>query len=81
MNQYEVTLPNLGDDMTEEAIVSLWFAEEGSILNEGDDLVEVTTDKAAFTVPCPKTGTMLERFKEENETVRPDEVLCVLEIV
>ena len=77
--RYEVTLPNMGDD-AETAIVSLWLADEGDIVNENDDLVEMTTDKASFTVPSPKTGTFLEKAVEEEDEVRVGEVLCILDI-
>jgi len=80
--RYEVTLPSLDDDDDEmaKAIVSLWLADEGDILTESDDLVEMTTDKASFTVPSPKTGTLVERMVEEDQEVQVGDVLCVLEI-
>jgi 2-oxoglutarate dehydrogenase E2 component (dihydrolipoamide succinyltransferase) len=78
--RYEVTLPSLGDNGEDTAIVSLWLADEGDIVNENDDLVEMTTDKAAFTVPSPKTGTLLEKLVEEDDEVAVGDVLCILEI-
>ena len=78
--RYEVTLPSLGDDTIETATVSLWLADEGDIVNENDDLVEMTTDKAAFTVPSPKTGTLAEKLVEEDDEVNVGDVICVLEI-
>lgn len=78
--RYEVTLPDLGDESIETATVSIWLANEGDIVNQDDDLVELTTDKAAFTVPSPKTGTLVEKMFEEDEEVPVGAVLCVLEI-
>jgi len=77
--RYEVTLPSMGDD-AETAIVSLWLADEGDIVNENDDLVEMTTDKASFTVPSPKTGTLLEKVVEEDDEVHVGDVLCILDL-
>jgi pyruvate dehydrogenase E2 component (dihydrolipoamide acetyltransferase) len=77
--RYEVTLPSMGDD-AETAIVSFWLADEGDIVNENDDLVEMTTDKASFTVPSPKTGTLLEKVVEEDDEVRVGDVLCILDL-
>jgi pyruvate dehydrogenase E2 component (dihydrolipoamide acetyltransferase) len=77
--RYEVTLPSMGDD-AETAIVSLWLADEGDIVNENDDLVEMTTDKASFTVPSPKTGTLLEKAVEEEDEVHVGDVLCILDL-
>jgi pyruvate dehydrogenase E2 component (dihydrolipoamide acetyltransferase) len=77
--RYEVTLPSMGDD-AETAIVSLWLADEEDIVNENDDLVEMTTDKASFTVPSPKTGTLLEKVVEEDDEVHVGDVLCILDL-
>jgi len=77
--RYEVTLPSMGDD-AETAIVSFWLADEGDIVNENDDLVEMTTDKASFTVPSPKTGTLFEKVVEEDDEVRVGDVLCILDL-
>ena len=78
--RYEVVLPSLGDDSTETATVTLWLADEGDIVTENDDLVEMTTDKAAFSVPSPKTGTLVEKLVDEDDEVAAGDVICILEI-
>lgn len=78
--RYEVKLPDLGDEAADEATVSYWLVEEGDEVSESDDLVEMTTDKAAFSVPAPKSGVLLEKLVEEGEDIAVGDVLCVLEI-
>ena len=78
---YEVPLPDLGDDFLEQATVTLWHVKQGDIVHEGDDLVEMATDKASFTVPSPKTGRLVELLVEEDQEVKVDQVLCVLEVI
>jgi pyruvate dehydrogenase E2 component (dihydrolipoamide acetyltransferase) len=75
----EVKLPDLGDDAGDEAIVSTWHFEEGDEITEGDDLVEMTTDKATFNVPAPRQGILSEIIAEEGEVVKVGEVLALLE--
>ncbi|HPO15976.1 MAG TPA: lipoyl domain-containing protein [Candidatus Hydrogenedentes bacterium] len=79
--RFEVTLPSLGDD--EDAVkggrVSFWLAEIGAVLQEGDDLLELTTDKAAFIVPCPKDGILKETCVAEGDSIAAGDVLCILE--
>lgn len=79
---YEVILPSLGDD--EDAVtggaVSAWLARVGDELAVNDDLLELTTDKAAFVVPCPTAGILRELRVAEGDEVRVGDVLCVLEI-
>ncbi len=80
--RYEVTLPRLGDDEEEEeeATVSYWLADEGDTVTEGNDLVDMTTDKAAFTLPSPATGTLVEKLVEEGQEVQVGDVICILEV-
>ncbi|HOE66367.1 MAG TPA: hypothetical protein PLO62_07555 [Candidatus Hydrogenedentes bacterium] len=78
--RYEIKLPNLGEDASDEATVSYWLVEEGDRVKEGDDLVEMTTDKAAFSVPSPKSGTVSEKLVEEGDEVCVGDVLCILEV-
>ncbi len=79
---YTVTLPAMGneDDAVDEATVSMWLAQPGSLLEEGDDLLEVTTDKAAFVVPCPVKGVLREKLVREDQVVRTGDALAVMEL-
>jgi pyruvate dehydrogenase E2 component (dihydrolipoamide acetyltransferase) len=76
---YKLVLPDLGEDSGDEAIVSLWHFEEGDEIYEGDDLVEMTTDKATFNLPSPITGILVEIIADEGETVIVGEELAILE--
>jgi pyruvate dehydrogenase E2 component (dihydrolipoamide acetyltransferase) len=77
---YEVKLPELGEGAGNEATVSVWYFEEGDHIEEGDDLVEMTTDKATFSVPSPKTGILAEIIADEGDVVSSGEVLAILEV-
>jgi pyruvate/2-oxoglutarate dehydrogenase complex dihydrolipoamide acyltransferase (E2) component len=82
MQTYEVRLPSLGDDndAVHGGTISIWHAKKGQTLAEGDDLLELTTDKAAFVLPCPRTGTLEARMVEEGATVQVGDVVCVLSV-
>ncbi len=77
--QHECVLPSLGEDGPDEATVAYWLVEEGDQVNQGDDLVELTTDKASFSVPTPKTGTVTEILAQEGDDVSVGDVLCIVE--
>ena len=63
----EVPLPDLGDEAEQKVTVSAWMVPVGTHLQEGDDLLEITTDKAAFCVPAPQAGTLVEcRVKDDD---------------
>jgi pyruvate dehydrogenase E2 component (dihydrolipoamide acetyltransferase) len=76
---FKVRLPDLGEDAGDEATVSYWHYEEGDEVGEHDDLVEMTTDKATFNVPCPRSGILTEIVADEGDTVKVGEVLAILE--
>ena len=74
----KVILPELGEGI-EKATVSFWYFKEGQKVNEKDDLVELTTDKASFNLPSPCSGTLSEIFFHEGEPVNIAEALGIIE--
>ena len=78
--RFEVTLPDLGEDTVSEVTLSAWLVEEGAELNEGDDLLELTTDKAAFTLPCPRSGILVSKSAGEGEVIKVGAALCALQL-
>jgi 2-oxoglutarate dehydrogenase E2 component (dihydrolipoamide succinyltransferase) len=73
-----VVLPELGEGI-EKATVSYWYFKEGDKVTEKNDLVELTTDKATFNLPCPCSGILSEIFFREGDTVNIGEVVAVIE--
>jgi pyruvate dehydrogenase E2 component (dihydrolipoamide acetyltransferase) len=76
----DVVLPDLGDDAEQKVTVSAWMAKVGSVLQEGDDLLEITTDKAAFCVPAPKTGTLAEIRVNDDDVIHVGDIICIFEV-
>ncbi|MFP4057080.1 MAG: biotin/lipoyl-containing protein [Candidatus Brocadiia bacterium] len=79
MSRIEFRLPELGDEAGDEATVSFWYYEEGERVAEGEDLVEMVTDKATFNVPSPVKGKMLEIVVGDGEKAKVGDLLAVLE--
>jgi 2-oxoglutarate dehydrogenase E2 component (dihydrolipoamide succinyltransferase) len=74
----KVVLPELGEGIT-KATVSYWYYKEGDKVGEKDDLVELTTDKATFNLPCPCSGILSEIYLHEGDTVNVGEALAAIE--
>lgn len=74
---FKVTLPELAEGV-EEATVSYWHFEQGNDIKEGEDLVELVTDKATFNLPSPCTGTLIEVLSVEGDTVKVGETLAII---
>lgn len=74
----KVYLPQLGENI-EKATISFWHVKEGASVTEGSDLVEVVTEKAAFNIPAPCSGTLVEILAAEGEEAEVGTVLAVIE--
>lgn len=74
----EIILPELGEGIG-EATVSYWHFEEGDEINQGDDLVEMATEKATFNVPASASGILSKKVVEEGQTVKVGQVLAIIE--
>ena len=53
----EIKMPRLSDSMQEGTILS-WLREEGEHVAEGDELVEIETDKATMAYESPAAGVL-----------------------
>jgi pyruvate dehydrogenase E2 component (dihydrolipoamide acetyltransferase) len=74
----EVKLPDMGEGI-EEASVSFWYKKVGDAVKEGEDLVELTTEKTSFNLPSPVAGTVKSLNAKESEKVKVGQVLAVVE--
>lgn len=74
----KVILPPLGEGI-EKATVSYWFFKVGDTVKEKADLVELTTEKAAFNLPCPCNGTIIEILAHEADEVTVGDCLAVIQ--
>ena len=74
----ELKLPELAKGV-EEAVVSLWHIKEGDSIKEGEDIVEMATDKAVFNVPSKASGVLKKIVVQEGDTVKVGGVLAIIE--
>ncbi len=74
----EVLLEGLAAHV-EEATILNWFIEEGDSVNEGDDLVELSTEEGNVTIQACATGVLAEVYYDEGEIVAKGEVLCTID--
>ena len=76
-NGTEVTLPALGESVT-EGTISRWLKTVGDTIEADEPLVEVSTDKVDTEVPSPATGTLLEIRVQEDEDAEVGSVLAII---
>ena len=73
----EVTLPQLGETVTEGTITQ-WFKYVGDTVAADEPLFEVSTDKVDTEVPSPVAGVLTEIRVPEGETVDVGTVIAVV---
>jgi multifunctional 2-oxoglutarate metabolism enzyme len=64
----QITMPEMGESVT-EGIVLEWHVSVGDFVNEGDTVVEVSTDKVDAEVPAPMSGTITALLAEVDDEV------------
>src|SRR2546423_3399208 len=64
----EIQMPQMGESVTEGTVLE-WHKQEGEFVEEGETLVEVSTDKVDAEVPAPASGTLTKILKGEDETI------------
>lgn len=74
---YELTLPDIGEGLTEAEIVD-WRAGVGDNVAANQPLVEVETDKAVVEIPAPRSGMLLYVGAESGSTIHVGDLLAVI---
>lgn len=57
MSVVKIVIPPIGESIT-EVTLGEWLVEDGSYVNEGDELVEVESDKATLPLPAEQSGVI-----------------------
>ncbi len=65
----QFTLPNLGEGF-ESGDVAEVLVEEGQVIEPGQDVIEVETEKAVVPVPCPLGGRVVRLLVNRGDTVK-----------
>ncbi len=73
----EITLPQLGETVT-EGTITRWFKKVGDTIAADEPLFEVSTDKVDTEVPSPIAGVLTEIRVAEGETVAVGTVIAVV---
>ncbi len=75
---YEFKLPDLGEGIHEGEILQ-WHVQPGDLVRDDDPLVDVETDKAAVTIPSPKSGRVTSISGAVGQSVTVGTVIAVID--
>ena len=74
----EIKIPDLGDGVESGDVLEV-FVSAGESVDEGQDLIELETDKATVAVPSSAAGTITEILVAEGDTVSIGAVIVKLD--
>ncbi|MBB4119737.1 2-oxoglutarate dehydrogenase E2 component (dihydrolipoamide succinyltransferase) [Mesonia hippocampi] len=78
MSIIEVTLPKMGESISEATVIN-WMVKEGDFVEQDQTLLEVATDKVDSEVPAPSTGVITEILVQANEVVQVGSLIAKIE--
>src|SRR5262245_54271232 len=74
----ELQMPQMGESVTEGVILE-WHKSEGDFVEEGETVVEVSTDKIDAEVPAPASGVVAKILAQPDETVQVGQTLAEID--
>ena len=74
----EVKVPALAESIA-EATLADWLKRPGEPVKQGENLIDIETDKVMLEVTAPEDGVLKEILKEDNAEVMSDEVIAVID--
>ncbi len=75
----EVIMPQFGETTEEEIRIVKWFKQPGDIVQQGEYLVEIETEKASLELEAAYSGKLSEIVKQEGEIVKPGALIAYME--
>ncbi|MCH7669686.1 MAG: hypothetical protein IIB04_03220 [Acidobacteria bacterium] len=76
--RYKIKMPKVADSV-DEVVILEWLTEVGSIIEAGQPLVQVETDKVDMEVPSPVSGTLIEMLVSSDDEVSTGTPICIIE--
>ena len=73
-----VKLPRVAETV-DEVVVTEWLVAVGDVVDAGQMLLQVETDKAVVEVPTPISGTVVELLVQLDDEIATGHPIAVLE--
>ncbi len=77
--QVEIKVPQLSESVS-EATLGTWHKKAGEAVTEGDNLIDIETDKVVLELPAIKSGMLTKLLKNDGDKVVSNEAIALLEV-
>jgi 2-oxoglutarate dehydrogenase E2 component (dihydrolipoamide succinyltransferase) len=74
----EVKVPQLSESVAEATLLQ-WHKKVGDAVTRDENLIDIETDKVVLELPAPASGVITQILREDNSTVKADEVLALID--
>jgi 2-oxoglutarate dehydrogenase E2 component (dihydrolipoamide succinyltransferase) len=78
MSIIEVKVPQLSESVSEATLLT-WHKKVGDAVNEGENLIDIETDKVVLELPAIKSGVLSKIIKQDGEKVGSSEVIAQID--
>ena len=78
MSIIEVKVPQLSESVTEATLLT-WHKKVGDRVSEGENLIDVETDKVVMELPAFKSGVLSKIIKGDGEKVGSEELIALID--
>ena len=76
--QVEIKVPQLSESVTEATLLE-WRKQPGEAVQEGENLIDIETDKVVLELPAPRAGVLTKIVRQTGEKVGSNEVIAMLD--
>jgi 2-oxoglutarate dehydrogenase E2 component (dihydrolipoamide succinyltransferase) len=74
----EIKVPQLSESVSEATLLT-WHKQAGEAVAEGENLIDIETDKVVLELPAPKSGVLTKIIRGDGAIVASGEVIAQLD--
>jgi 2-oxoglutarate dehydrogenase E2 component (dihydrolipoamide succinyltransferase) len=78
MSIIEVKVPQLSESVSEATLLT-WHKKVGDAVLEGENLIDVETDKVVMELPASKSGVLTKIMKADGDKVGSEELIALID--
>ena len=78
MSIIEVKVPQLSESVSEATLLT-WHKQVGEAVQEGENLIDIETDKVVLELPASKSGVLTKIIKGDGEKVTSNELIAQID--
>ncbi|MHB0925858.1 MAG: 2-oxoglutarate dehydrogenase complex dihydrolipoyllysine-residue succinyltransferase [Gallionellaceae bacterium] len=76
--QIDVRVPQLSESVSEATLLT-WHKQVGEAVSEGENLIDIETDKVVLELPASKSGVLTKIIKGDGEKVTSNELIAQID--